>query len=416
MLQVFAVRIIRALLIGSENWRGLKATMDQRIGTLEPFTESIPSMYIIVMVGLYEKFVKENKVWTREVEGGGCPEHVLYISAIVSSIFTANFGLIKFFKNGPTRFLPRIGLLDGLLTWKTFLTFLSVLLLNCVKVAFLYLLVKNRAAERWLYEVPNGDMCPQITWVYEKYSAQEEVYNITDKFSSVDVFQRVWIREDISHQLNQFLIMNKSSKSWASSDNQTCANQIDFSHQNSLPACFQTLKPRDYPLCGIWYKKASLPQNFILWSLLFVLPHFLLSLIVLIWATHATLLQGSINESGCFCTCTIKCKTLFPLLLQHPQIMITPIFSHFTFGPNKLTSRSSLAISPQLSWTNVLLHLISFTVSVFCFLSNVIEELPGAHKDHKITAACVILFAAGSIFFVGLSLHLPCLKTEVDQN
>ena len=56
---MFAGRIIRALLIGSEDWRGLKATMDQKIGTLEPFTESIPSMYIIVMVGLYEQFVKE---------------------------------------------------------------------------------------------------------------------------------------------------------------------------------------------------------------------------------------------------------------------------------------------------------------------------------------------------------------------
>merc|ERR1712222_212792 len=36
--QVFAGRIIRALLIGSEDWMGLKATMDQKIGTLEPFT------------------------------------------------------------------------------------------------------------------------------------------------------------------------------------------------------------------------------------------------------------------------------------------------------------------------------------------------------------------------------------------
>ena len=74
---MFAIRIIRALLLGFKNWRELKATMDQRIGTLEPFTESIPSMYIIVMVGLYEKFVKGNKAWTREVDGGGSSGHVL---------------------------------------------------------------------------------------------------------------------------------------------------------------------------------------------------------------------------------------------------------------------------------------------------------------------------------------------------
>ena len=402
--------------MGLENWRELKATMDQRIGTLEPFTESIPSMYIIVMVGLYEKFVKGNKAWTREVDGGGSSGHVLYISAIVSSIFVANFGLIKFFKNGPTRFLPRVGLLDGLLTWKALLTFLSVLLLNCVKIALLYLLVKNRAAERFLYQVAGGETCPQITWVYEKYSGQEEVYNVTDKFSSVDVYQRVSIGEDVSQKLNQFLVLNKSSKHWGSSDNQSCADQIDFSQQNSFPACFQILKPRDFPLCGIWYKKASLSPNFLLWSLLFVLPHFLLSLIVLIWATHACTMQGSIKECGCFCSCSLKCKTIFPLPLQHPQILITPIFSHFTFGPKNPPSRSSLALSPQLSWMNTLLHLISLITTIFCFLSNHIEELAEAHKDHKIAAAYVVLFTVASIFFLGLILHLPSLKTEVCKN
>ena len=384
--------------------------MDQRIGTLEPFTESIPSMYIITMVGLYEKLVKGNKAWTREVEGSGSPGHVLYISAIVSSIFTANFGLMKFFKNGPTRFL------DGLFTWKTFLTFLSALLLNVVKMAFLYLLVSNRAAERWLYHVADGETCPQITWVYQKYSGQEDVYNVTDKFSSVDVYQRVWMGEDVSKKLNQFLILNKSSKGWASSDNQSCVDQIDFSQQNSLPVCFQTLKPRDFPLCGIWYKKASLSPNFMLWSLLFVLPHFLLSMAVLSWATDACTIQGRIKESGCFCSCSVKCKTLLPLLLQHPQILITPLFSHFTFGPKNRSSRSSLAISPQLSWTNTLLHLISVTVTAIWFLSNKIEDLPGAHKDHKITAACFFLFLITSIVFVGLILHLPSLKTEVHKN
>ena len=386
--------------------------MDQKIGTLEPFTESIPSMYIIILVGLYEQFVKENEAWTREVDGRGSPGHVLYISAIVSSIFTANFGLIKFFKNGPTRFLPTVGLLDGLLTWKTLLTFLSTLLLNVVKCAVLYLLVRNRAAERWFYQVSDGELCPQITWLHEKYSAQEEVYNVTDRFSSVDVYQRVSIGEDVSWKLNQFLIKNKSSKAWASSDNQSCVDQIDFSHENSLPTCFQTLKPRDFPLCGIWYKKASLSPNFMLWSSLFVLPHFLLSMVVLIWATHACTIEGSIKKSSCFCTCSVKCKTFFPLLLQHPQILITPVFSHFTFGPKNLSSRSSLAISPKLSWTNAFLHLISVTITAVCFLSNSIEDLPGAHKDHQITASFFLLFTVTSIAFVGLILHLPSLKTE----
>ena len=400
--------------MGSENWRELKTTMEQQIGTLEPFTESIPSMYIIVVVGLYESFVKNNKAWTKEVEGAGSLGHVLYISAIVSSMFAATFGMIKFFKSGPTRFLPKVGMLDGLITWKTLLAFFSVLLLNIVKIAFLLFLVKNRSAERWFYQVAGGEKCPQITWVYHKYTSQEEVYNVTHIFSSMDVFQRVTFGKEPSRKLNQFLIMKKPSKGWSSSNNQSCIDQIDFvTQEKSLPACFQTLKPQDFPLCGIWHQKASMTPNFMLWSSFFVLPHFFLSLFVLIWASRACSIQGSIRESACFCIVRVGFKTLLPLLLQHPQILITPVFSHFFFGPKNPSLRSKLEISPYLSWTNALLHLICLGITVFCFQRNQMDDLPGVHKDHKITAACVVLFTATSISFVGLVLHLPALKTEV---
>ena len=228
---MFAGRLIRQLLIGSESWKEMRVMLDQKISTLEPFTESIPCMYITLLVGLYERFVKSNIDEIDEVDENyrGSPGHVLYISAIVSSIFAANFGMIKFFKNGPTRFLPTVGPLDGLLTWKAILTLLSVLLLNIVKVAFLFFLVENRTMERWNYAVADGETCPQITWIYKEYSNQEDIYNITETYPSIDVFQKV-LTEDVSHGLNQFLILNKSSTSWAKSD-QSCKDQTDFLRQ-----------------------------------------------------------------------------------------------------------------------------------------------------------------------------------------
>ena len=407
--QVFAGRLVRQLLIGSESWKEMRATLDQKISTLEPFTESIPSMYIALSVILYERFVKSKGDEANE-KYRGSPGHVLYISAIVSSIFAANFGMIKFFKNGPTRFLPTVGPLDGLLTWKALLTFLSVLLLNIVKVAFLFFLVENRTMERWNYAVADGETCPQITWIYKEYSNQEDIYNITETYPSIDVFQKV-LTEDVSHGLNEFLILNKSSTSWANSD-QSCKDQTDFLRQKSLPTCFQILKPRNFPLCGIWYQRGSLASNFFLWSSLFVLPHLLLSTTILVWASRACTMK---IDNSTF-NVTLRCKVLFDLLLQYPQILITPIFSHFTFGPKKLSSRSSLAISAPLTWSNIFLFATSSTLTASIFLLNQIEELPGAHKDHKITAFCTILFALASILFVGVVLHLPALKTQVCRN
>ena len=319
--------------------------------------------------------------------------------------------MVKFFKNGPTRFLPTVGPLDGLLTWKALLTFLSMLLLNIVKVAFLFFLVENRTMERWNYAVADGETCPQITWIYKEYSNQEDIYNITETFPSIDVFQKVWT-EDVSHRLNEFLILNKSSRSWASSDNQSCKDQTDFLHQKSLPACFQILKPRNFPLCGIWYQRGSLAPNFFLWSSLFVLPHLLLSTTILVWASRACTME---IDNSTF-NLTLRYKVLFDLLLQYPQILISPVFSHFTFAPKSLSSRSSLVLSALLTWSNIFLFAASSTLTASIFLLNQIEELPEAHKDHKITAFCTILFALASILFVGLVLHLPALKTQVCQN
>ena len=387
--------------------------LDQKISTLEPFTESIPSMYITISVGLYERFVKSNVDEIDEADEyyRGGPGHVLYTSAIVSSIFAANFGMIKFFKNGPTRFLPTVGPLDGLLTWKATLTLLSMLLLNIVKVAFLFFLVENRTMERWNYAAADGETCPQITWIYKEYSNQEDIYNITETFPSIDVFQKVWT-EDVSHGLNEFLILNKSSRSWSSSDNQSCKDQTDFLHQKSLPACFQILKPRNFPLCGIWYQKGSLAPNFFLWSSLFVLPHLLLSTTILVWASRACTME---IDNSTF-NLTLRYKVLLDLLLQYPQILISPVFSHFTFAPKSLSSRSSLAISAPLTWSNIFLFATSSTLTASVFLLNQIEELPEAHKDHKITAFCAVLFSLASILFVSLVLHLPALKTQVCQN
>ena len=58
--QFFALRIIWTMLLGKEEWKTSKLTLKSQITTLEPYTESLPCVYILVTLWAYEASVKEN--------------------------------------------------------------------------------------------------------------------------------------------------------------------------------------------------------------------------------------------------------------------------------------------------------------------------------------------------------------------
>jgi len=130
--QFCAARIICMIIKGEERWRGEKKTFDSRIGTLEPYTESLPAVIILSAIWVTETKIKGNEDWDSEGDRTSLP-YIIWVSAYVSSIMTASFGMIKFFKNGPVEFLPSTGKFDGYLTWKCFFGFLFSSLYVCLK-------------------------------------------------------------------------------------------------------------------------------------------------------------------------------------------------------------------------------------------------------------------------------------------
>ena len=94
----------------------------------EPLLEALPQIYILIGV-LTDKSCKEQKGITLCLENiltGN--DNSLYMLTLISSIFTAAFGITKFLKLGPCRFLPSKGCLGGYFTCSFVLVMMNVVL------------------------------------------------------------------------------------------------------------------------------------------------------------------------------------------------------------------------------------------------------------------------------------------------
>ena len=102
--QFFALRIIWSILLGKEEWKANKLTLKNQINTLEPYTESLPCVYILMTLWVYEASIKENDRWGTSDHGRDSYSYKIFFASSVLSLFSANLGIIKFFKSGPVRF------------------------------------------------------------------------------------------------------------------------------------------------------------------------------------------------------------------------------------------------------------------------------------------------------------------------
>merc|ERR1719186_2581420 len=64
--QFFAARIVWMILKGSKTWRKEKTTFDSKIGTLEPYAESLPSVLILTAVWVTETKIRDDD----NIQGG----------------------------------------------------------------------------------------------------------------------------------------------------------------------------------------------------------------------------------------------------------------------------------------------------------------------------------------------------------
>ena len=99
-----------------------KERFNQQIVSLEPFLESIPSLMVMTFAVFSTDFNDEN-----ENAIFGDSRTMFYINFTISSL-TASFGMTKYLLTGPCRLIPIHGYLNGVISWRFLLAYITILL------------------------------------------------------------------------------------------------------------------------------------------------------------------------------------------------------------------------------------------------------------------------------------------------
>ena len=157
--QFRALKVIRLIYKKDPQASKKRQELMKEISSIEPFFESIPSIMImttiwakaIVGYGDYEQF--GSAIWHYSEGRFNCSDQYLSQPAISNfcavfngfggpawffttyaiSVFAGTLGVTKFLQNGPCPILSINGTLGGLLRWRFFFAYLSIMLSICTK-------------------------------------------------------------------------------------------------------------------------------------------------------------------------------------------------------------------------------------------------------------------------------------------
>ena len=174
-----------------------RSIYDQKIGTIEPFIESVPQVIILTaswfsawgtLTGNLDDITALEQVMREENEhtwhGYFNIPTLFYVSFSVSC-FSAAWGVTMFFKKGPMRFLPE----DGLITLDVLISLLGTCCFILWRMAMLASMVSSTGyLIPAVFTVPNSEdimngQCNTIVGVETAASFKREIY-ATEKFNT----------------------------------------------------------------------------------------------------------------------------------------------------------------------------------------------------------------------------------------
>ena len=349
---------------GESRWREEKRLYDTRIGTLEAYTESLPAVLILTAVWVADTEIRDNNDW--DTEGGKSSwSNIIWLSAYVSSILTASFGMIKFFKHGPVEFLA------GYLTLKSFLVYFSVLFMLVSKGGLLAFMIRDRPSLKYFYSAQSyepsiGHSCPQLTLLYHDHSFRNKLFNLTESSMWADIFSSDEIPQNI-------LIWNRTLESWLEKRNKQNVTKLSG---------FKT------PVCGDWENDSLVLMDSLLWFLLTCAP--------------------AITLEALFLIKKLGYQKFIRLLSNAPQVFLSPGFSPFGF---QKTVHDNLALSPSISCGTCMITLVGYFLSGLVTWDTV-QDYPNSLKDHRLWMQLMpILFLLSCILSM-LVMFLPCIQDK----
>ena len=333
----------------------------RNVSTLEPFLESLPQLIIKACVWTFfsqmhlESIQRENPLFD------GTTANFFYFTFGVSALSSV-LGIIRFFKDGPARFLPQTGPVDGFLTFTFILTFFSVFLHLTSKVLLCTLMMFNALGVIQVIfpEQPPGiiivgtaskPLCNNLTLVnacddgsFQVRPQIPDPNNHTLKWASEE--WRVFIREPGPTFNGVHVFWDADQSRWTEgfdaclTDSCKCSGDIS-NNCGTLSRMYCS----DNVSIVTWSRLVT----FAIWALLNVIPQFVLAVSVLFIAS----ITGFVKSS-----------------LHFPELLMSPCVANIVFAPQndgwkcKPKTAVKIRMNKLLSWVNVFISVIGQLASL----------------------------------------------------
>ena len=332
-----------------------KKKFERGITCLEPFVESVPQVLILCNI-----YLKTTVIGTAisEVEVADAidifaGEPWVFFTTLSLSVLSASIGITKFFKSGPTYFLPP----DTLISLKFILAFLATVT---------FLLFKGFSLATMIYSASTA--MPHLLPKHSNtlLTSQPPCSAIT----MVKVFNTSW--HNVRH-INLVLLGDHSEWSSAAVYRPPGTQWVYLRHpatgqlvtqDGTADACLKDVsscRPSLFSDSDFYCTNVT-NMGALLWFLVFVLPTLLVNLVTI--------------------TVTIRSKLIQTLIL-FPALFFSGNFSLFLFGPLKSVSSIScpfskperkLVLSTILTWANMTISVLQGTLA-FIMLNQMKGEL-----------------------------------------
>ena len=434
--QYLCLCVAYEILSGKEGWRRKWEYYLRNVSTLEPFLESTAQLVIKLSVWTFflqahlEK-KKEDNPLIDETLG----EHFFYFSTCVSAAASV-LGIVRFFKDGPVRFLPQTGPANGLLTLKFFFTFLAVLLSSAAKILLLVLMLfYSLGLLPVVLQPPTGvdlvgtnhsrkcsnlalvQPCSDASFQVKLHSPDPETV-ITWGDPEWRVFER---REGQGQGQGQGvrIFWNANRSRWWEGFVDTCVKEPINCDQDLPNNC--GVSSELYCNDPISIVTVSRLIAACLWFALNLLPQYLVALLALL---------------------VVDLKRTLKSFLHVPQLMLSPVLTNVTFGPRDLfwqcqTQKSKeIGVSKLLYWINTLISFSGQILSLHLLYLHYREADPYRKETHNfvqyltqgyntdnlnfnldfIPPGLVLLFHMISVAFFAIVIHIQTCGCKLSTN
>ena len=411
----------------------------RNISTFEPFVESIAQLIIKLCIWTFfhqdhlEKFQGEaNPLFTESWQ------HHFFIFTIIVSGLASVLGIIRFFKDGPVRFLPQTGAVNGIFTFKFILTFFATLFNALAKILLLIIMLyyslgvlevfSNPPEGQHLVGTVTDPKCSHISLI--QACLRDDTFQVRTHFpdekyktlnwSSLEPGNwkewRVFVRDE---NIRTRLFWNENKEKWIEAWVESCLTnwncelcKVGLSN-NCGAAESITIHCSEH----ISIVTLSRLTAFSLWFALNILPQLLLVILVF---------------------CSLDVKGTLQTFLHFPQLMLSPTITNMIFGPKDVLWKcrgkpvnKTILLSPQLCWINNSLSLFGNLLSIIILYHQFCQADPlyrcqstldfwsflqtrGKNENTFIALppGLIILFHCWSFLMAAIVIHVDSFQTS----